>query len=212
MSGFGRSDSFNEFYEGTPPWEIAAPQPAVVALADRGLFTGRVLDVGCGTGENTLHLASRGHTVLGVDGAENAVVRAREKARQRDLPVEFAIADAFDLTSLGQKFDTVLDSAFMHIPGNTAGRRRDYTRELANVLVSDGWVHLLEISERSEEHPTLTRTEIVAAFDDEDWTDIRIGPTTYAVTTGDVHAWLVSVRRRQAAAPGQTGPYGVARS
>lgn len=194
MTGY---DSFEVHYQAVeaPPWEIATPQPAVVALADEGSFTGRVLDVGCGTGENSLYLASRGHAVLGVDGAETAVERARAKALERGLEAEFVHSDAFGLTALGQKFDTVLDSAFMHIPGNTADSRRAYTRELAGVLASGGWVRLLEISERSDEHPSLTRTEIVAAFDDESWSDIRISDSTYAVHDGEVHAWLASVRR-----------------
>ena len=42
------------------PWDIGRPQPAFVRLADRGLLTGRLLDAGCGTGENTLLAASRG--------------------------------------------------------------------------------------------------------------------------------------------------------
>lgn len=45
------------------------------------------------------------------------------------------------------ELDTALDSAFMHIPGNTATRRRAYTHQLAAVLAPGGWVHLLEISE-----------------------------------------------------------------
>jgi hypothetical protein len=34
--------------------------PAVVRLAADGGFAGAVLDAGCGTGENALHLASLG--------------------------------------------------------------------------------------------------------------------------------------------------------
>ncbi|OEV03442.1 class I SAM-dependent methyltransferase [Streptomyces oceani] len=189
-------DSFDETYrEGTPPWETSAPQPAVVGLAERGMFTGRVLDVACGTGENSLHLTSRGHAVLGVDGSETALAQARDKAEQRGLTAEFELADAFDLAGLGRTFDTVLDSAFLHIPGNSAEDRLAYTRQLAQVLESSGWVHLLQISEYSDEHPSLTRAQIVEAFDD-DWSSMRIDPSTYAVTTGEVPAWLVSVRRR----------------
>ncbi len=189
------SAGFEPAYQATPPWETGQPQPAVARLADAGRFTGRVLDVGCGTGENALYLASRGYTVLGIDGAPTAVERARAKARQRDLPAEFAVADAFDLTALGQKFDTALDSAFMHIPGNTAVRRRAYTGQLAAVLPAGGWVHLLEISEQVTEHPSMTRAEIIDAFDDQ-WADPTIQAATYAITTGEVPAWLVSIQRR----------------
>jgi len=33
------------------PWDIGRPQPAFVRLAEQGLLSGRVLDSGCGTGE-----------------------------------------------------------------------------------------------------------------------------------------------------------------
>jgi len=39
-------------------------------LASEGGFAGTVLDAGCGTGENALHVASLGLPVLGVDVAE----------------------------------------------------------------------------------------------------------------------------------------------
>lgn len=187
--------SFDEFYQGAPPWETGKPQPAVVALAEQGQFTGRVLDVGCGSGENALYLASRGYTVLGVDGAPTPIDRAKAKAGQRGLPVEFGVADAFDLAALGQKFDTVLDSAFLHIPGNTAARRRAYTDQLAVVLRAGGWVHLLEISEQVTEHPSITSAEIIDAFDDR-WANANVHKVAYAVTTGDVPAWMVSIQRR----------------
>lgn len=187
--------SFEDFYQHSPPWETGEPQPAVVDLVEQGRFSGRVLDVGCGTGENALYLASRGYAVLGVDGAPTPVARARHKADQRGLPAEFAVADAFDLAALGRTFDTVLDSAFLHIPGNTAASRRAYTDQLARVLRTGGWVHLLEISEQEAEHPSITSTEITDAFDDR-WEPPQVQQSTYRVTTGDVPAWVVSLQRR----------------
>ena len=56
-----------------------------------------MLDAGCGTGENALHVASLGLSVLGVDVAETALAIAREKADDRGIEVEFAAADAFHL-------------------------------------------------------------------------------------------------------------------
>jgi 2-polyprenyl-3-methyl-5-hydroxy-6-metoxy-1,4-benzoquinol methylase len=61
---------------GIPTWDIGRPQGALVRLAGSGLVVGSVLDVGCGTGENALHLAGRGHAVLGVDFATAAIERA----------------------------------------------------------------------------------------------------------------------------------------
>src|SRR5215475_6461955 len=89
------------YSDGPPPWDIGQPQPAVVRLASAGGLAGAVLDAGCGTGENALHLASLGLPVLGVDVAETALAVARQKAVDRGLEVEFAAADAFQLQRLG---------------------------------------------------------------------------------------------------------------
>jgi len=83
------------------PWDIGQLQSAVVRLASQGGFAGAVLDAGCGTGENTLHLAALGLPVLGVDVAETALAMARAKAHDRAIAVEFAVADAFQLERLG---------------------------------------------------------------------------------------------------------------
>src|SRR5215475_10259104 len=90
------------YQDGPAPWDIGRPQPAIARLASEGGFAGAVLDAGCGTGENALHLASLGLSVLGVDVAETALAIAREKAAARGLDVEFAVADAFHLDGLGR--------------------------------------------------------------------------------------------------------------
>ena len=54
-----------------------------------------MLDAGCGTGENALHVASLGLSVLGVDVAATALAIARAKADDRGIEVGFAAADAF---------------------------------------------------------------------------------------------------------------------
>jgi SAM-dependent methyltransferase len=55
-----RSEFDASYQDGTPPWDIGRPQPAFVRLADAGDLRGRVLDVGCGTGEHALLAAVRG--------------------------------------------------------------------------------------------------------------------------------------------------------
>lgn len=79
------------YLDGPAPWDIGEPQPAILRLAGEGAFAGAVLDAGCGTGENALHVASLGLHVLGVDVAETALSIAREKAAGRGIDAEFVL-------------------------------------------------------------------------------------------------------------------------
>jgi cyclopropane fatty-acyl-phospholipid synthase-like methyltransferase len=130
------------YRDGSPPWEIGRPQAEIVKLAVAGLVVGSVLDVGCGTGENALHLAARGHAVFGVDGSETAVTVARQKAAARGLAgAQFHLWDALQLRRLRKTFDTVIDSGLFHVFADD--QRRLYAQSLAEVTASGSDLFIL---------------------------------------------------------------------
>src|SRR3954453_11285230 len=98
--------TFEDFHAGPAPGDIGRPQPAVAAVADR--VTGPVLDAGCGTGDNALFFAARGHRVTGIDFVEEAIRRARVKAAERGLSVQFLVKDATTLGDWGERFASVI--------------------------------------------------------------------------------------------------------
>src|SRR5437588_7641274 len=124
-----------------PPWDIGRPQPAFVRLAEDGLLSGRLLDVGCGTGENTLLAASNGADAIGVDVAAAAIERARGKASERGLTASFEVADALALDRLGLVFDTLIDSGLFHV-FDDADRAR-YVTSLGSTLRPGGLCYLM---------------------------------------------------------------------
>jgi SAM-dependent methyltransferase len=133
------------YRDGRAPWDIGHPQPAIVRLAAEGAFAGAILDAGCGTGENALHLASLGLSVLGVDVAETALAMAREKAAARAAHAEFVLADALRLDKLRRVFNTVLDCALFH--AFDSSERREYVASLASVTSPGAVLYLLCFSD-----------------------------------------------------------------
>lgn len=53
-----------------------------------------VLDLACGTGRVALRLAARGYQVTGVDIVPEMIAKARQKAAEHTLSVEWVVADA----------------------------------------------------------------------------------------------------------------------
>lgn len=137
---------FNESYRAVPPWDIGHAQAEFVALADEGRIRGRVLDVGCGTGENALFFAGRSLEVWGLDAAPLAIEKAKAKATDRGLGATFVLGDALNLESLGKKFDTVTDSGLFHV--FTDDERTLFVKSLKTALKSGGTYFMLCFSDK----------------------------------------------------------------
>jgi len=67
----------------------------------------KIIDIGCGTGRHSLELAKRGYTVTGIDLSESQLERAGEKAKARNLQVDFQKHDARQLHFRGE-FDLAM--------------------------------------------------------------------------------------------------------
>lgn len=189
------------YHNGPAPWDIGRPQPVIVRLASQGIFVGAVLDAGCGTGENALHIASLGLSVLGVDVAETALAMAREKAANlgSTIDVEFTAADAFQLGRLGRMFETVLDCGLFHTFNRD--ERPRYVATLASVTEHGGTLFVLCFSDDGPNigpHP-ISQQELRVAFNpDNGWNIAAIEPAR--IQTRFHHddgapAWLATIKR-----------------
>jgi len=189
---------FDALYaEGTAPWDIGRPQPALRSVADAGELTGRVLDSGCGTGEHTLMAAALGLDATGVDSAPTAIATAEQKARERRIEARFLVHDALHLGSLGGTFDTVIDSGVYHIFDDEDRPR--YVDSLQSVTAPGARLFLLCFSDLQPGDfgpRRITERELRDSFED-GWRIDALERTTMHTNRGPegVHAWLASMTR-----------------
>ena len=190
------------YHDGPAPWDIGHPQPAIARLASQGGFAGAVLDAGCGTGEHTLLVASLGlpvvGPVLGVDVAETALAMAREKADDRGIEAEFALADALHLERLDRRFKTVMDCGLFHT--FNGDERPGYVASLASVIEQHGTLYVLCFSDEGPEtgpHP-IRQEELRAAFNPGNgWNVAGIERERIQTRFHDngAPAWLATIKR-----------------
>jgi SAM-dependent methyltransferase len=96
-------DAFNEDYAVIDQWADSLGGP--------------LLDLACGTGRMALRMAAQGYPVTGVDIIPEMIAHARHKAAQRNISVEWVVADARTF-QLGQQFPFIymLMNAFQFLP------------------------------------------------------------------------------------------------
>jgi cyclopropane fatty-acyl-phospholipid synthase-like methyltransferase len=190
-------DFFDSAYEGIPPWDLGRPQREIIRLAEDGEIIGRVLDAGCGTGENAIYLAHLGFDVWGIDAAPSAIKKAKESANERGITVNFLVFDALNLQSLRTKFDTVIDCGLFHM--FTDEERPIFAASLSSALFPGGRYFMLCFSEHepgSFGPRRVTQAEIRETFG-RGWKINYIREVEFEIRFGaeGVKAWLSSITR-----------------
>lgn len=161
---------FTQVYGAVAPWDVGGPQPSMMRLLTAHPPEGPVLDVGSGTGDLAIHLASAGHEVVGVEFVERAVAAARAKAAQLPPDVarrlRFEAADATRPSTLGTAFGAVVDSGFLHLLNPDETER--YVIDLAAALRTGGryYVHAFAVEFDVPHVPrAITADEVTTRFD-----------------------------------------------
>jgi SAM-dependent methyltransferase len=193
-----RLQDFDAMYSATPPWDIGRPQPAFLELANQGALRGRVLDIGCGTGEHALMAAGLGLHATGIDAAPTAIAIAEGKARDRQLTARFLVWDALKLRSLGEHFDTILDCGLFHVFDDD--QREQFVESLRAAVRAGGRYFMLCFSDRQPGDwgpRRVTEAEIRSSFA-EGWIIdvIEAAKIDITIDPDGAQAWRVSLTRQ----------------
>jgi SAM-dependent methyltransferase len=129
------------YLRGLTPWDTGIVPPEIVAVVEgaEALPPGRALDLGCGTGTNSLYLARHGWQVVGVDFAAPAIAKARARLREAGSlagSVAFYQGDVTALERLpaGGPYSLLIDLGCVH--GVPAERRPAYAAGVAERAAS----------------------------------------------------------------------------
>jgi cyclopropane fatty-acyl-phospholipid synthase-like methyltransferase len=133
-------------------WDTGITPPEVQAAFQSGnIPAGAALDLGCGTGTNTIFMAQQGRQAVGLDFVPEAINKARLKAQQAGIAgrVRFEVADVTRLDEIDlPPSGFALDMGCFH--GLSPEGQRRYAAGLAKALVPGGQYMLYTLDPRKE--------------------------------------------------------------
>jgi SAM-dependent methyltransferase len=100
--------------EGMATWDTQRPSSELQRVVESGrVKPGRTIEIGCGTGNDAIYLASLGFDVTAIDISPTALNIAERKAQKVGVEVEWLLADILQPPSL-EKFSFVYDRGCYH--------------------------------------------------------------------------------------------------
>ena len=130
---------WDEFYRSQRSAAVPADPSAFARwVSEREQGTTPVVDIGSGTGRDSLWFARAGHPVLGLDYAEAAIERATTAAEADDLDAKFEVLDLYDLRQVLEMGARLAHEDRSHVI---------YGRFLVHALEDAGRENLLRLAE-----------------------------------------------------------------
>lgn len=166
---------------GFPIWDRGEPAKDVVQLVegDQPQPPGRSLDIGCGTGTESIYLAAHGWEATGVDMVPKALAIARRKAAAAGVSPRFVEANATRLQDfgIGDGYDLLIDFGCFHtLP---LDQRDAYVDSVSRVAAPGATFLLFGFSRPprlAPMHAGLTTEEVRERFNGKRWELIDAGP------------------------------------
>ncbi len=117
-------EHFKKRYEsGDTPWDIGkADFNLIQTVTTAAIEPCKALDIGCGTGDNSIWLSQKNFAVVGIDTSEIAIEKAREKASKAKAQCTFLVTDFLTNRIAGAPFGLAFDRGCFHTVNSDAER------------------------------------------------------------------------------------------
>jgi len=151
------------------PWDTGHPDTYLVRMVSRWpKLAGNVLEIGCGTGSNSIWLAEQGFQVTGLDISSSAIAIAKERAAEKGVDCRLLVDDFFSCPFADAPFTFVFDRGCFHSAAGEEGRAK-FVDRVASCLGTGGlWFSLIGNSDQVFEGkgpPRLSATAIAGSVE-----------------------------------------------
>lgn len=109
-------NDWNQRYEsGGTPWDTGLPSTELMQVVrQHKIQPGRAIELGCGTGSNAVWLAQQGFQVTAVDIAPLAINRAKQRAAEAGVQIQWIEGDVLKLPRFPDPFEFFFDRGCYH--------------------------------------------------------------------------------------------------
>ncbi|KUO71001.1 MAG: methyltransferase type 11 [Desulfosporosinus sp. BRH_c37] len=159
-------DHFNKRYKtGNTPWDIGKPDFNLIqSVTTMAIKPCKALEIGCGTGNNSIWLSQNNFNVIGIDTSEIAIQKAIEEASKTNFKCTFIVSDFLTNKIEGVPFGFAFDRGCFHAL-NSDEERKIFAENVASHLVNDGlWLSIAGNADEKRDRPgppQLTARDIV---------------------------------------------------
>jgi len=195
------SQTWNDIYsESQLPWDSGVVDAHLAGvLARHRVQPGKALEIGCGTGTNTLWLAQHGFQMTGIDIAQNAITKAEAKVAAAGVRCRLLVGDFLADKVPGAPYRFVYDRGVFHV-FETRAKRARFASLVAQLLRPKGvWHSIIGSTDgppRQSGPPRVSAADIVTAvepyFEILELSSTAFDPESHRA----VRAWILVARRR----------------
>ncbi len=139
---------------GDTPWDIGKPDFNLIqTVAAMDIKPCKALDIGCGTGDNSIWLSQKNFDVIGIDTSEIAIQKAIEKAPKNNVKCTFIVIDFLTNKIEGAPFGFAFDRGCFHSL-NSDEERKSFAENVAAHLEKDGlWLSIVGNADEQRDGP-----------------------------------------------------------
>jgi len=157
----------NHYSNGYMPWDHRKPDFNLVDMVNSWpVKPCKALEIGCGTGTDSIWLAKQGFDVSALDAVELPIEIAKKKAKEAGISCNFYVKDFFKEEIPDGPFDFIFDRGFFHSFSDKKSRKK-FARIVSENLTDKGiWLSLIGSSDsppRDEGPPMQSAKNIVVA-------------------------------------------------